>query len=118
MKAEAASSQDRQKPIYATAPPDMPIPERLNFFLVIFVFVISGAVLTSGLVQLYFAYQETQTAVVGLQRGAAAAAASKIEQFIEQTERQIGWVIPLSSAAGSVTADHKRFRLVNSATQR
>ena len=74
-------------------------------YVVIFVFVIGGALLTSGLVQLYFAYQETQTAVVGLQRGAAAAAASKIEQFIEQTERQIGWVIPLSSAAGSVTAD-------------
>src|SRR5205823_2777090 len=77
-------------------------------YVVIFVFVISGALLTSGLVQLYFAYQETQTAVVGLQRGAAAAAASKIEQFIEQTERQIGWVIPLSSAAGSVTADQRR----------
>ena len=41
-------------------------------YVVIFVFVISGALLTSGLVQLYFAYQETQTAVVGLQRGAAA----------------------------------------------
>ena len=38
MKAAAATSQDRQRPIYATAPPGMPIPERLNFFLVILVF--------------------------------------------------------------------------------
>src|SRR5919198_16808 len=77
-------------------------------YVVIFVFVISGALLTSGLVQLYFAYRKPQTAVVGLKRGTAVAAASKIEQFIEETERQIGWVIPLSSAAGSVTADQRR----------
>ncbi|HXI72544.1 MAG TPA: fatty acid desaturase [Verrucomicrobiae bacterium] len=41
MNVEAATSQDGKKPIFATAPPDMPIPDRLNFFLVILVFSIA-----------------------------------------------------------------------------
>lgn len=38
MKAEAPTSQDRQRSSHTIAPAEMPIPERLNFFLVILVF--------------------------------------------------------------------------------
>jgi fatty acid desaturase len=39
MQAEVASSQQEQKPVFATTPPEMPIPDRLNGALVLFVFL-------------------------------------------------------------------------------
>ena len=45
-------------------------------YVVFFAVLVSGALLTSGLVQLYFSYQENQTTVVSVQRAKAVAAAS------------------------------------------
>src|SRR5436305_6371409 len=77
-------------------------------YVLLFAILVSGALLTSGLVQLYFAYQDTQSAVVSLQRGTAESAATKIRQYIEESERQTGWVLPVSTAAGSVTLEDQR----------
>src|SRR5207302_1629198 len=51
----------------------------------------SGALLASGIVEIYFTYQENRAALLVLQREKALAAAGKIEQFIKEIERQIGW---------------------------
>jgi len=77
-------------------------------YVVIFAALFSGALLTSGLVQLYFSYQENQTAVVSLERGQAVAAASTIEQFIRETERQIGWVTAPPSPTAAVSTEQRR----------
>ncbi|HLE44641.1 MAG TPA: cache and HAMP domain-containing protein, partial [Methylomirabilota bacterium] len=60
-------------------------------YVVLFVSLVSGALLASGLTEIYFSYQENKAALVALQREKALAAAAKIEQFIKEIERQIGW---------------------------
>jgi signal transduction histidine kinase len=77
-------------------------------YVVLFVTLVSGALLTSGLVEIYFSYQENKSALVRIQREKAEAAASKIEQFIKEIERQIGWTIQpqWSTRAGSL--EHRR----------
>ena len=76
-------------------------------YVVIFAVLVSGGLLTSGLVGMYFSYQENQAAVISVQRGAVVALAASIEQFIGETEHQIGWVV--ASADGPpVTVEQRR----------
>jgi two-component system, NtrC family, sensor kinase len=58
----------------------------------VFVILVGGALLASGLVQLYFSYQESQTALVELEREKAVTAATRIEQFVAETERVLNGV--------------------------
>ena len=58
-------------------------------YVVLFVALVSGALLGSGLIDVYFWYHEQKRAQVAIQREKALAAASKIEQFIKEIE-QIG----------------------------
>ncbi len=60
-------------------------------YAILFVSLVSGALLVSGLLETYFSYQENKTALVSLQREKADAAASRIDQFISEIEDQIGW---------------------------
>ncbi|HZS33546.1 MAG TPA: GAF domain-containing protein [Methylomirabilota bacterium] len=53
--------------------------------------LVSGALAVSGLVELSFSYRESLAALVALQREKAAAAATRIEAFVREIERQIGW---------------------------
>jgi signal transduction histidine kinase len=80
----------------------------LRRYLVVFVALVSGALLTSGLVGLYFSYQENQAAVLRLQRGTTVALASTIQQFIDEAEHQIGWVVEPPDATAPVTAEQRR----------
>jgi signal transduction histidine kinase/CheY-like chemotaxis protein len=77
-------------------------------YVLIFVILISGALLTSGAVEIFFSYQENQTALLRLQREKAVGAASKIEQFIREVQGQIGAAIQAPPAAGPVTLDQRR----------
>ena len=45
--------------------------------------------MASSLVELYFAYRETQDAIVRVERAKAVAAAARIEQFLKEVERQV-----------------------------
>ncbi len=74
-----------------------------------FVLLVTGELLVSGVTELYFSYRENQAALVTLQREKALAAASRIELFIEEIERQMGWVSqPQRGAAGSAL-EQRRF---------
>src|SRR5437762_1044206 len=70
-------------------------------YVVICVVLVSGALLTSGLVEAYFSYEENQAAVIRLQHERAAAAASTIEQFLGESGRQLGWLVLPQAAGGS-----------------
>jgi signal transduction histidine kinase/ActR/RegA family two-component response regulator len=59
--------------------------------MVIFATLVGVALLTSGLIGIYFVYQQNKAAEVLLQQEKAMAAASKIKQFVEEIEHQIGW---------------------------
>jgi two-component system, NtrC family, sensor kinase len=76
-------------------------------YVVIFAALVSGGLLASGFVGMYFSYQENQAAVTSVQRGTVVALVAKIEQFILETEHQIGWVVP-SSATDVVTLEQRR----------
>ena len=59
-----------------------------NYFL-ISVLLISGGLITSGLVELYFRYQESWEHLARLQHEISAAAAFKIERFIQEIEHTL-----------------------------
>jgi len=56
-------------------------------YVVYFVALVSAAMIASGGVQLYFTYQENKSALLNLQREKAAAAASRIESYVQEIER-------------------------------
>ena len=78
-------------------------------YVLIFVTLVSGALLTSALIEIYFSYQENKTALIRVQREKALAAASKIEQFIKEIERQVGWTTQPQWGARSAALDQRRF---------
>jgi signal transduction histidine kinase len=80
-------------------------------YVVLFALLVSGALLTSGLVELYFSYRENLAALVALQREQAAGAAAKIEAFVRDIERQVGW-----ASQGQIgtrqTVEQRRFEFI------
>jgi hypothetical protein len=53
--------------------------------------LVSGALLVSSAIAVYFSYQENKSALASLQREKAVAAAARIESFITQIERQLAY---------------------------
>ena len=85
-------------------------PRRRLFgkYVVLFVAVVSVALVANGLVEMWFSYSEHKAALVRIQREQAQAAAGKIEQFIKAIEGQIGWTTQLPWAAGT-SLEQRRF---------
>ena len=78
-------------------------------YVVFFVVLVSGTLLTSSLLEIYFSYQEEKAALVNIQREKATAAASTIEQFIKEVERQIGWTTQSPLGPRAAVVDQRRF---------
>ena len=77
-------------------------------YVVIIVVLVTGALLTSGAIEIYFSYQENKAGLIGIQREKAIGAASKIEAFIKEIEHQLGWTTqPQLVTSGSAT-DQRR----------
>src|SRR5512144_832883 len=69
-------------------------------YLLLIITLVSGALLTSGGISLYFTYQETESALADLQHEKALAAASRIEQYIRTIEQQLRYAaLPQLDAA-------------------
>ncbi|MBK9115033.1 MAG: GAF domain-containing protein [Betaproteobacteria bacterium] len=60
-------------------------------YLLLILTLVSGALLASGAISVYFAYQEHKTALGSLQQEKAIAAASRIEQYIRQIQQQLAF---------------------------
>ena len=58
-------------------------------YVVVLLLLVGGVLMASSLVELYFSYRETQQAIVRVERANAAAAASRIEQFLKEVEEQV-----------------------------
>ena len=58
-------------------------------YLVVLVALVAGALLVSGAIEIYASYSENKEALVALQREKATAAASRIETFVREIERQL-----------------------------
>jgi signal transduction histidine kinase len=73
----------------------------------LFLAVVCIALLTNGLSEIVFSFQEHKTSLIRIQREQAEAAAAKISQFIKEIESQVGWTTQLPWSAGTI--DQRRF---------
>ena len=65
------------------------------------------ALLSNGIFDVFFYYQEHKSSLVRIQREQAEAAAAKISQFVKEIESQLGWTTQLPWSAGSI--EQRRF---------
>src|SRR5260221_1131105 len=76
-------------------------------YVALFVAVVSLSLLTNGLFEIWFSYQENKEALTRIQREQAIAAAGKISQYIKDIEGQIGWTTQLPWTASAL--EQRRF---------
>src|SRR6266702_4288144 len=76
-------------------------------YVALFLAVVCVALLTSGLSEVWFSFQEHKASLIRIQREQAEAAAGKISQFIKEIESQIGWTTQLPWSAGTI--EQRRF---------
>ena len=76
-------------------------------YVILFVAVVSLALIANGAFDVYFSYQEQKASLVRIQREQAEAAAGKIGQFISEIESQVGWTTQLPWSAS--TLEQRRF---------
>jgi class 3 adenylate cyclase/HAMP domain-containing protein len=84
----------------------------LRKYAAILAALVAGALVVSGAVQIWFAYDEHRDALVRIQREKAAAAAQAIEQFIAGIEGQLGWTTHAIAYAGPGGAEQRRFDFI------
>ena len=99
-----ASGQDQ-------APREAPVPKtRRRLFakyVALFIAVVCVALLSNGIFDVFFYYQEHKASLIRIQREQAEAASAKISQFIKEIESQLGWTTQLPWSAGSI--EQRRF---------
>jgi hypothetical protein len=76
-------------------------------YVALFVAVVCVVLLSNGLFEIAFAYQEHKASLIRIQREQAEAAAAKIGQFIKEIESQVGWTTQLPWSAGTI--DQRKF---------
>jgi signal transduction histidine kinase/HAMP domain-containing protein len=72
------------------------------------VLLVSGGLVASGAIGLYFSYQETRNSLVSLQREKALTASVRIEQFLRDIESQMGWTALPHVAQAVDPKEHRR----------
>ena len=72
------------------------------------VVLVSGALVVSGLVEIYFSYQENKSALARIQHEKAAAAAIRIEQFVRELEHDLSWIAQTPWGPRGVPLDLRR----------
>ena len=87
-----------------------PRPRRRLFwkYVVVIVVLVTAVLVASAGVELWFSYRENQDAIVALQHEKAGAAAARIENFIREIERQMGWTTQPLLAAGTAALEQRR----------
>jgi len=65
-------------------------------YVLLFVAVTGSVLVTNGLVDIWFTYQEHRAVLMRAQSEQAGAAAAKITQFIREIEGHLGWMTHLS----------------------
>src|SRR5262249_32630034 len=96
------------------APPEtdaIPVPKTrrrlFTKYVALFVAVVCVALLSNGIFDVLFYYQQHKASLTRTRREEAEAAAAKIGQFIKEIESQLGWTTQLPWSAGSI--EQRRF---------
>src|SRR5262249_6233346 len=71
-------------------------------YLALILTLVTGALLASGGISIYFSYQESRAALAELQHEKAIAAASRIEQYIRQIDQQLAYAALPQLDAGDI----------------
>src|SRR5882724_6499597 len=79
-------------------------------YALLFTALVGVALIGSSALDFWFTYQENKEALVRVQQEKADAAARRIEEFIGEIKRQIGWTTHAQWSAGSI--DQRRFDYV------
>src|SRR6187431_1274164 len=89
-----------------TAETPVPKTRRRLFtkYVGLFVAVVCVALLSNGIFDVFFYYQEHKVSLIRIQREQAEAAAAKIGQFVKEIESQLGWTTQLPWSAGTIEA--------------
>ena len=77
-------------------------------YAVVFAVLVGGALLTSGLVELYFSYRESSAALAQIQQEKANSATLRIELFLADVERQITAVAQTPILPGASVMEERR----------
>jgi signal transduction histidine kinase len=77
-------------------------------YTVVLVVLVSLALLASGGIELYFSYRENTEALGQIQREKALGAASRIDQFVREIERQMAWTTQPLLATGTAATEQRR----------
>src|SRR2546429_5572244 len=108
------SREHAAHPVGATAPQvaaEAPVAKtRRRLFakyVALFVAAVCIALVSNGVFDVFFYYQEHKASLIRIQREQAEAAAAKIGQFIKEIESQLGWTTQLPWSAGSI--EQRRF---------
>jgi signal transduction histidine kinase len=72
------------------------------------VVLVIGALVISGLTQIYFSSEENKAALARIQYEKAAAAAIRIEQFVSELEHDLSWIAQTPWGARGVPAQQRR----------
>src|SRR5499426_3544633 len=104
-----ASQRPRVTQPHAPAEISAPKTRRRLFtkYVALFVAVVCVALLSNGIFDVFFYYQEHKAALIRIQREQAEAAAAKLGQFIREIESQLGWTTQLPWSAGLI--EQRRF---------
>src|SRR5215469_11041761 len=84
-------------------------------YVLFFVGLVAAALLVNGGFDFWFGYQENKAAMVRMQQLKADGAAQRIEQFIEDIQRQIGWTTHAKWSEAPL--DQRRFDYVRLLSQ-
>src|ERR1700740_2419272 len=93
--------------------PALPRGRLFRKYALLFVGLVAAALLVNSGFDFWFSYQENKAGLVRIQQEKADAAATRIEEFVGEIERQIGWTTHAQWAAGPL--DQRRqdyFRLL------
>src|SRR5436189_4114461 len=102
----AAATTDAPQQASAGTPVKKTRRRLFTKYVALFVAVVCLALLSNGVFDVFFYYQEHKASLIRIQREQAEAAAAKIGQFIKEIESQLGWTTQLPWSAGSI--EHRR----------
>jgi signal transduction histidine kinase len=99
----------------AAPAPRIPRGRLFRKYVLFFVGLVAVALLVNSGFDFWFSYQENKAALIRIQQEKADAAAQRIEEFVEEIERQIGWTTHAQWSAAPL--DQRRFDYVRLLSQ-
>src|SRR5689334_2692090 len=88
---EVPQSRTQDAPAAAPSAARRPRGRLFRKYVLLFVVLVGGTLLTRGGLEIYFSYEENKEALAKIQQEKAMVAAARIDGFLDEITRQIGW---------------------------